>query len=281
MMLNFVLRNIGDIYGNTKRYEDFFKYLNYLNFSYITSSTTKSNTTNFIDLLYETQNKYRQYKLFKPNNFYFLGGESRIIELLTNSLKSHNLVTHNLYYAKKLNAVFLPMFLFQNTAKVKRDNIKYKYGFFISTEDPNSYILENIIEEMNIDKRDILLMDRHNIYSDYNTTTDNKLFYNSIESFVDIASDTSTRHIVSRTYLELIDNDIPIKCVSFDDNKLISFMGFNHIRYTIENEYEHFKIYNVIYDKKYFRTDTYTNYILKTLNTFELDLRDDVEDYAE
>ena len=52
-------------------------------------------------------------------------------------------------------------------------------------------------------------MDREQYFdSSYNTTQDNEFFINNIDTFLDIANDYTNRHVFSRTYLEIINNDI-------------------------------------------------------------------------
>ena len=86
---------------------------------------------------------------------------------------------------------------------------------------------------------------------------------------------------MSRTYLELIANNIPIQIVSFNNSKPISFRGFSHIEYETVAEYHLFDLLNVKYEPKYFKTDTYSDYIKYALNNLNKPIKlATVEEYS-
>ena len=158
----------------------------------------------------------------------------------------------------------------------------YKYGIFASDYDVSYLIFNEVFNKLDIDYNDILFMDNSNCVSrELQITNDKNVFYSSIDTFLDFANDYTNRHVMSRTYLELIANNIPIQIVSFNNSKPISFRGFSHIEYETVAEYHLFDLLNVKYEPKYFRTDTYSDYIKYALNNLNKPIKlATVEEYS-
>ena len=174
------------------------------------------------------------------------------------------------------------MFLHTNDITII-DNLKrYKFGVFATHYDVSYLLFDEIMDTLGIDYQDILFMDNEDcINHGMNITNDKDIFYSSIDTFLDFANDYTNRHVMSRTYLELIANNIPIQIVSFNNSTPISFKGFSHIKYETIAEYHLFDLLNVRYEPKYFRTDTYSDYIKYALNNLDRPIRlATVEDYT-
>lgn len=286
-MINFITDiDKSFIVGNKHRYIDFFEFADDYNISYTNTDNINNDVYNIIDLRYLCNNTDI---ILNDKCKFFCGYSLRIIELLSNNcsyvykdLILNNIVSHNLYYCKCFNGTFLPMYIYKNINRYSVNN-KYKYGMFITHENDVNYILINdIMNKLNINKEDILFMDREQYFDySYNTTQDNEFFINNIDTFLDIANDYTNRHIFSRTYLEIINNDINFNIISYNNSKPTSFLNFNHIQYDLIDNYDDFEYINVKYDKKYFKMENYSNYIKEVVvnNKFNI-LYNYVEDYC-
>ena len=284
-MLNFIFDNIKyDKCGAKYRYNDFISFLNDYYIIYKISNNIKSSDFNIIDINYICENPYI---ILNDLCYIFCGTSKKLFEYLStfNYYKKINYqqyISHNLYYTNCFNGIFLPMFLYNNDIKLKNVNKKYKYGVFITHYDVNYLMLDKIINILNISYDDILFLDNEKyIKPIYHKTNDKDIFYSSIDIFLDFANDYTNRHVMSRTYLELIANNIPIQIVSFNNSKPISFKGFSHIKYKKIQEFEYFDLLEVIYEQKYFKTETYSNYIKYILNNLNKPIKlPTVEEYT-
>jgi len=286
-MINLLIDTNSRISGNLYRYNDFINYMYDNSISYIVNDNISEKYFNLIDLSYYVHNTDIDID-YNCKCKFFCGNSARLVSILSDYNYPHrdyilnNLITHNLYYSKKLNCSFIPMYMYNNI-NINR-NIKYKYGIFISSEtDANYNSVFNILNELNINTNDILFMDREdylNSKNNYNTTKDNNYFMSSIDTFLDIANDYTCRHVFSRTYLEVINNNIDFNVISFNNSKPITLLGFKHINYNIIDSFKDFNYYNISYDNKYFKTQNYSNYIKEVIinNNFNI-LYDYIEDY--
>ena len=270
------------LHGNYFRYQDFFNFLSDNNIEFnINNKNLNEFDINVIDIVYYCDIE----KLpLNENCFIFCGSSYKILELESKNIKLDysRFLTHNLYYAQCFNGIFLPMFLHTNDITLTGGLKRYKYGVFATHYDMSYLLFDEIINTLGISYQDILFMDNENfINRDMNTTNDKNIFYSSIETFLDFTNDYTNRHVMSRTYLELIANNIPIQIVSFNNSKPISFRGFSHIEYETVAEYHLFDLLNVKYETKYFRTDTYSDYIKYALNNLNKPIKlATVEEYS-
>lgn len=268
-MINFIYEKkkynkIGSVY----RYKDFLSFLDNQNIAY-TTNIFKSKQ-NIVDMLYFCEHPEF---IIDDSCYMFCCSSKKIFQSLS-YYNTHNIkpnycqyIVHNLYYANCFNGIFLPMFLYNNDIQLINVNKKYRYGIYATNYDVTYLIFNKLFHLLDVDCNDILFMDNQNCV-DYkcNKTNDKDTFYSSIDIFLDFANDYTNRHVMSRTYLELIANNIPIQIVSFNNSKPISFKGFSHIKYKKIQEFEYFDLLEVIYEQKYFKTETYSNYIKYILN---------------
>lgn len=271
--------------GIKYRYNDFILFLRKYNIDYTIDNKIKLNNFNIIDINYICDNP----NIVLDNSCYiFCGSSKKIFETnsyyIFHSVKPNyqQYISHNLYYAQCFSGVYVPMFLHTNDITII-DNLKrYKFGVFATHYDMNYLLFTEIINTLGISYQDILFMDNEDcINHGMNITNDKDIFYSSIDTFLDFANDYTNRHVMSRTYLELIANNIPIQIVSFNNSTPISFKGFSHIKYETVAKYHLFDLLNVRYEPKYFRTDTYSDYIKYALNNLDRPIRlATVEDYT-
>lgn len=274
------------LHGNYFRYQDFFNFLsdNHIDFS-INSKNLNDFDINIIDIVYYCDIEKMP---LAANCFIFCGSSYKILELESQNIKLdyNRFLTHNLYYAHLLNGIFLPMFLYHNDIVITPIEQKYKYGMFLSLYDSNYIIAFDVLRQCGIDYKDVLFLDREGLIpTTYNVTSDKNIFYSSIYTFLDIANDYNNRHVVSRTYLELIANNIPIHIISFNNHEAVTFKNFRHLKYQPVYETNTFKIYNVEYNKYYFNTQNYSNYISLLFNYYlcnnkKPSIKDSVEEYS-
>ena len=289
MKINFLYKTLH-LYGNNFRYIDFFNFLSDNNIEFSINDTNLSKyDTNIIDIIYYYNHSNNFNEQLNDNCFIFCGSSYKIVELESKNIKLDytRFLTHNLYYAHLLKCVFFPMFLYK-TDIIQNRIPKYKYGMFLSPHDSSYLVLPDILNEYGISIEEILFMDREKLFNKYNTTSDKNKFYSNIECFLDIANDYNNRHVTSRTYLELIANDIPIHIVSYCNSEAVTFKLFNHLVYEKIFEAKDFNIYNVKYNNYYFNTQNYSKYILNSLlnnlsnkNLAKLrQLKSNVEEYS-
>ena len=270
-MINFIFNtNKYDKIGIKYRYKDFITFLEDYKIEYEISNIPQKNIFNIVDLFYLCDNPNFQ---LDDSCYIFCGSSKKIFETAF-YYKNHNIVSnyhhyisHNLYYAQCFGGVFLPMYLHSNDIVLRNGGKRYKYGIFANSYDVSYLVFDKIINALGIDYHDILFMDNYGcVNHERNVTNDKNTFYSSIETFLDFTNDYTNRHVMSRTYLELIANNIPIQIVSFNKSKPISFKGFSHIHYEIVIRHELFDLLNAHYVPKYFKTDTYSDYIKYILN---------------
>ena len=285
-MLNFIFNTSKyDKIGIKYRYKDFIAFLDDYKIKYTISGNRQDGANNIVDLFYICDNPD-----FEIDNscYVFCGSSKKIFEAVP-YYKAHNIkpnyqhyISHNLYYAQCFNGIFLPMLLHINDITLTDGLKRYKYGIFANSYDVSHLVIDEVINTLKLDYRDILFMDNSEcIQSDKNITNDKNIFYSSIETFLDFANDYTNRHVMSRTYLELIANTIPIHIVSFNKSKPVSFMGFSHVQYKTLAEYDLFDLLSVYYEPRYFKTDTYSDYIKYALNNLNTPLkRSTVEEYC-
>lgn len=285
-MINFIFdTTLYDKNGVKYRYDDFLLFLKKSNIKYNTVYNITDYRYNIVDLLYICDNSNF---VINSSCYMFCGSSKKIMES-KQYYNKHNIIpdyskyiSHNLYYANSFNGTFLPMFLYKNDTKMVNVNKKYKYGIFASCYDVTYLLYNKIFDTLDIDYNEILFMDNENcVNNKYNKTNDKNLFYSSIDTFLDFANDYSNRHVMSRTYLEIIANNIPIQIVSFNNSKPISFKGFSHIQYNKINEFTNFDLLDVIYEPKYFKIETYSDYIRYILNNLDKRIHlSSVEEYV-
>lgn len=285
-MINFIFDTARyDKNGIKYRYNDFMSFLSRYNIAYTIRSQVKIANFNIIDINYICDNP----DIILNNSCYvFCGSSKKIFEIIPYyithkmNLNYRHYLSHNLYYAQCFDGVFLPMYLYINDISLIKNLKQYKYGIFVSHYDMSYLLFTEIINTLGISYQDILFMDNEKcVNHGMNITNDKNVFYSSIDTFLDFANDYTNRHVMSRTYLELIANNIPIQIVSFNNSKPISFKGFSHIKYETVAEYHLFDLLNVKYEPKYFRTDTYSDYIKYALNNLDKPIRlATVEDYT-
>ena len=285
-MINFIFNTDKyDKIGIKYRYQDFNSFLKDYKIEYSISNACQKHCFNIVDLFYLYEN--HRFKL--DNSCYiFCGSSKKIFETIPRHVKCdiisdyRHYLSHNLYYAQCFNGVFLPMYLHYNDIIHINKSKSYKYGIFASDYDVSYLIFNEVFNKLDIDYNDILFMDNSNCVSrELQITNDKNVFYSSIDTFLDFANDYTNRHVMSRTYLELIANNIPIQIVSFNNSKPISFRGFSHIEYETVAEYHLFDLLNVKYEPKYFRTDTYSDYIKYALNNLNKPIKlATVEEYS-
>ena len=285
-MINFIFDSTKyDKCGMKYRYNDFILFLEKFNIDYIISTQIKPNTFNIIDINYICDNLDIH---INDSCYIFCGSSKKVFESIIYYTKYNkkpeykHYISHNIYYAKCFSGIFLPMFLYTNDIVLISNIKQYKYGIFVTHYDVNYLVLDNILNTMGLNYNEILFMDNENCISNmYNKTSDKNIFYSSIETFLDFSDCYSNRHVLSRTYLELIANNIPIQIVSFNKTKPISFKGFSHIQYTTLAKYELFDLLNVYYNQKYFKTDLYSNYIKYILKNLDKPINlPTIEDYT-
>ena len=162
------------------------------------------------------------------------------------------------------------MFLYKNNINILKLNKKYRYGIYANLYDVSYLIYNEIFNKLNISINNILFMDNQNrVPNNWHKTNDKDIFYSSIDIFLDFANDYTNRHVMSRTYLELIANNIPIHIVSFNNSKPISLKNFSHIKYELLHKYDIFDLLNVKYEPKYFLTQSYSEYIKYLVNNLD------------
>jgi len=272
------------ISGNLNRYNDFINFLDDYNIDYVINDNIHKYELNLIDMSYYVNNKSMD-----VNNKckFFFDYSLRLIEILSDldypnrDLIFNNLICHNFMYCKKLNATFMPMYMYNNINIT--DNKKYKYGIFISSHtDANYTSVLSILKDLKINSDDVLFMDREDYLDSktYNTTKDNSYFMGSIDTFLEIANDYTGRHVFSRSYLEVINNNINFNVISFNNSKPISLLGFSHIKYDLISKHKDYNYYNIKYDNKYFKIQNYSNYIKEVLNNYNYNIMlDSIESY--
>lgn len=285
-MINFIFDTSKyDKHGIKYRYIDFISFLDNYNIEYTISKNINPKCFNFLEINYLCDYPYFQFN----NSCYIFCGSSKKIFETTTLLSKHGIkpnyqhyISHNLYYAQCFDGIFLPMYLYTNDIAPNNMIKRYKYGIFATNYDVNYLVFDEVINKLGIDWRDILFMDNEEcVNRRMNITNDKNIFYSSIDTFLDFANDYTNRHVMSRTYLELIANNIPIQIVSFNNSKPISFRGFSHIQYETVVEHELFDLLNVYYEPKYFRTGTYSDYIKYALNNLDKPIKlATVEDYT-
>lgn len=256
--------------GMKYRYNDFISFLDDYSLKYTLSAQIKPTDFNILDINYVCDNPDIE---LDYSCYIFCGSSKKIFEA-TSYYVAHNIkpsyqhyISHNLYYAQCFGGVYLPMFLHTNDVTITGGIKQYKFGIFATHYDVSYLLFTEMINTLGISYQDILFMDNEKCSNrGMNITNDKNVFYSSIDTFLDFANDYTNRHVMSRTYLELIANNIPIQIVSFNKSKPISFRGFSHIEYETVAEYHLFDLLNVKYEPKYFRTDTYSDYIKYALN---------------
>lgn len=285
-MINFIFNtNKYDKIGIKYRYKDFITFLDDYKIDYSISNVLQEKTFNIIDLFYLCDNPNFQ---INDSCYIFCGSSKKIFEAAS-YYKEHNMtpnyhqyISHNLYYAQCFDGVFLPMYLYLNDIVLRDTGKQYKYGIFANSYDVSYLMFDEVINTLGIDWHDILFMDNYGCVSHGMNVTNNKnIFYSSIETFLDFTNDYTNRHVMSRTYLELIANNIPIQIVSFNKSKPVSFKGFSHVQYEIVIQHKLFDLLNVYYEPKYFKTDTYLDYIKYIFNKLDTPIRlKTVEEYC-
>lgn len=280
-MLNFIYKKLG-LHGNNYRYKDFFKFLDSQHILYkINDINFNEYHANIIDIVYYYDNT--DIKLL-DNCYIFCGSEYKILQLEGRNITFDysRFITHNLYYAQQLKCMFLPMYLYENNINITNIDKKYKYGMFLTYNDSNYLIVEELLSRFNISIGDVLILDRENLMKAPFITTNNKeYFYSSIDCFLDIANDYNNRHVTSRTYLELISNNIPIEIISYYDSEAITLKGFRHIKKELLKSDKEVKWYKIDYNKYFFNTNSYSKYIANLLSKPRNIIYNYVEDYAD
>ena len=273
-MFNFIFDDTNyQKYGMQYRYADFIQYLSDNNLEYCIGEDINKHKYNIIDINYMYDNPTF---LINDNCYIFCGSSRKVLKIL-DYYRLHNIkpdytkyLLHNLYYANSLNAIFIPMFLYKNNINIKKVDNKYKYGIYANSYDVSYLLYKEIFDKLYVPIDNILFMDNQNgVPNNWHKTNDKDIFYSSIDIFLDFANDYTNRHVMSRTYLELIANNIPIHIVSFDKSKPISFKNFSHIEYEIIDKYDVFDLLNVKYEPKYFLTQTYSKYIKYLVNNLD------------
>lgn len=285
-MINFIFDTSKyDKCGMKYRYNDFMMFLKDYNIKYTISTQINLTDFNIIDINYVCDNPDVE---LDNSCFVFCGSSKKIFEALPyytlHNIK-HNYqryISHNLYYAQCFGGVFLPMFLHTNNITIEGSLKRYKYGVFATHYDVSYLLFDEIMNNLGIDWCDILFMDNwKSVRRNMNITNNKNIFYSSIDTFLDFANDYTNRHVMSRTYLELIANNIPIQIVSFNKSKPISFMGFSHVQYETLAECELYDLLSVHCEPKYFKTDTYSNYIKHILSNLDKPVKfSTVEEYS-
>lgn len=285
-MTNFIFNTIKyDKCGMKYRYNDFMMFLKDYKIDYTVSTQITPTDFNIVDINYICDNPD-----IELNNscYIFCGSSKKMFEAIPyyiihkKKLNYQHYISHNLYYAQCFGGVFLPMFLHTNNITLV-DSVKhYKYGIFATHYDVIYLLLNEILDALGVNYSDILFLDNEDcVNAICNKTSDKNVFYSSIETFLDFTDYYTNRHVMSRTYLELIANDIPIQIISFNQSKPISFTGFSHVQYEILAKHELFDLLSVQYEPKYFRTDIYSNYIKYILSNIDKPIKlPTVEDYT-
>lgn len=286
-MLNFIIDTQKyDKCGVKFRYADFITFLSDYNIPYTIDKNINNEGYNIIDINYLDDNP--QFEL-QDNCYVFCGSSRKIISILYTYYKKHNTlpnynnyITHNLYYANSLDAIFMPMFLYNNDIKMIKTQKKYKYGIYANFYDVSYLIYKDVLNILSISLDDVLFMDNQNCVSKKcNRTSDKHFFYSHIETFLDFSNDYANRHVMSRTCLELIANNIPIHIISFYNSIPVSFKNFNHIKYYKIKEFNEFNLLGIEYQPKYFLTKTYSDYIKYLANNMDKHIKyESVEEYA-
>ena len=285
--MNFIFNtNKYDKIGIKYRYQDFISFLENYAIEYNISQCIEANAFNIVDLFYMCDNPN-----FEIDNscYVFCGSSKKIFEAIPYYI-AHNkkpdyqhYISHNLYYAQCFNGIFLPMFLHTNDITLTGGLKRYKYGIFANSYDVSYLVFKEILDALGITSHDVLFMDNSGCITNpvLNQTNDKNVFYSSIDAFLDFANNYTNRHVMSRTYLELIANNIPIQIVSFNKSKPVSFKGFSHVKYVTLVEHELFDLLSVHYEPKYFKTDTYSNYIKYILSNLDKPIKfSTVEEYS-
>jgi len=277
MIFNFFINNPPTVNGGVNRYIDFKEYCVDNNIE-CTFNLDRNNDRNIVDIDYYIQNNNIRGNLF-------FGGMRNYLNVYTNINKP--VFVHNLMYAKLMNGVFFPMFMYKNRINIyNKSNFKYKYGMFTSKFDANYDTINDIIKIYNINKNDILFLDREDtlkLYGYKHITQDTEYLLNNVESIIDICSKYSTRHVFSRFIGECILCNKNIYYVSIDNELPNTFKLFNHIQYIDINKKNNTILYKIEYDNKYFLLNNYSSYIKYIYENFDKNILyyERVEDYYE
>jgi hypothetical protein len=263
--------DILHIHGGIRRYLDFYEFLDFSNIQY--DKIPKNGNINVYD-----SNTYN-FKNFKARStdYLFLSSIEKI--LYRNKTPFRNFIIHNLFIANKIKCYFLPMLGFSDKYLFKKNTIfsKYEYGIHFTIFDGNYNSILNFIDMIGHDKVILLCKDKDFIPKDYldvELTSDTSTFINSIECLVDFYDIYSARHVMSRLYIECFLAEIPFKTLApYGEFPLLhSLLQFSSIKYTFLETFDKiFDIYELDYDNKYFRTDTYSKYITECFNNGFID----------
>jgi hypothetical protein len=271
-MISFLSENLQtydkkNIHGGIGRYSDFYTFLKDHSIPFV--NCIDVNNTNIFD---SNLLKYIEYTKINSKDIVFLSSIQRILEIKHSQFE--NFLIHNLHFAFKLNIGFLPMFGYDSNNLYKKTNIdnshKYKYGLYIATYDGNYNNFFNIINYLGKENVAILCQDSNYLFDkDVFVTNDTSLFINKIESLIDFYDQYASRHVMSRLYIECFLENIPFYVFtnSYKQPQLYSLLQFEHIKYILEDKIKDFKMYKVLYNQYYFKTETYTKYIRKCFET--------------
>lgn len=282
-MINIFPSRPNEYNGSVYRYEDFFNYLNDSHISFtVDGMDAGTNTIIDIDRIYTQDKEKNLLDRFKYRKV-FIGGMGTFLDNIKTMLNRNEYVTHSLYYANKLNSCFLPMFIYKNRVSIIPTKKRYKYGIFATRFQLDYNALQRIMEDLNLRKEDVLILSRELLFKHdgYDITQDTSYFASSIDSYLDISSKGGMSQVMSRLYLELIDLDVDLNCVSFAGFLPVTFQNFRHIKYHLKTKCKDFDVFSIEYDKKYFKTASFSSYISQFLSTLRIDMRPYVEDYVD
>ena len=207
-----------------------------------------------------------------PRSFISVASTKDIVHFW-NLFREFNLTIHNSFLSSAYpNAIFLPMFCIENNIQIKDTNkeavIKhYPYGIYITNYDANSEMLYDVLEDLSIDKDQVLLMDKEDSYKEFNTTRDRNVFFSSAGTILEFSDTYSSRHVSSRFYFECIYNDKPFYIVNLNKSesepKPHTLMQFKSIKYKKLSDLssKKFSVFSFDLDKKLIMTSSYIDYI--------------------